>query len=44
MENLFCAEQSRQSGVDIVGTASEHQVYVHQVYVAIALSEALLLC
>lgn len=28
METLFCAEQSRQSGVDIVGTASEHQVYV----------------
>lgn len=28
MEYLFCAEQSRQSGVDIVGTASEHQVYV----------------
>jgi len=28
LKPLFCAEQSRQSGVDIVGTASEHQVYV----------------
>lgn len=25
---LFCSQTSRQSGVDIVGTASEHQVYV----------------
>ncbi len=24
----FCAEQSRQSGVDIIGSASEHQIYV----------------
>jgi hypothetical protein len=24
----FCAEYSRQSGVDIIGTASEHQIYV----------------
>lgn len=28
MENFFCAEQSRQSGVDIIGSASEHQIYV----------------
>jgi len=28
MTQFFCAEQSRQSGVDIIGTASEHQVYV----------------
>jgi hypothetical protein len=28
MDNFFCAEQSRQSGVDIIGSASEHQVYV----------------
>jgi hypothetical protein len=28
MDSLFCAEQSRHSGIDIVGTASEHQVYV----------------
>ncbi len=28
MENLFCAEQSRQSGVDIIGYAPEHQIYV----------------
>lgn len=25
---FFCAERSRQSGIDIIGTASEHQVYV----------------
>ncbi|MBW4460417.1 MAG: hypothetical protein KME47_09275 [Nodosilinea sp. WJT8-NPBG4] len=28
MEQLFCAEQARQSGIDIVGTASEHHLYV----------------
>lgn len=28
MENFFCAESSRQSGVDIIGSASEHQIYV----------------
>ncbi len=28
MGQPFCAEQSRQSGIDIVGTASEHQMYV----------------
>ncbi|MBW4653096.1 MAG: hypothetical protein KME20_08720 [Kaiparowitsia implicata GSE-PSE-MK54-09C] len=28
MKNIFCAEQSQQSGVDIVGTASEHRLYV----------------
>ena len=28
MENFFCAEQSRESGVDIIGSASEHQIYV----------------
>jgi hypothetical protein len=28
MNTSFCAEQSRQSGLDIAGTASEHQVYV----------------
>lgn len=28
MESSFCAEQSRQAGVDIVGTASGHQIYV----------------
>jgi hypothetical protein len=28
MNSSFCAEQSRQSGVDIAGTASEHRVYV----------------
>jgi hypothetical protein len=28
MEQIFCAEQSRQSGLDIAGTASGHQVYV----------------
>ncbi|MBE9193032.1 sucrase ferredoxin [Gloeocapsopsis crepidinum LEGE 06123] len=28
MENFFCAEHSRQSGVDIIGSASEHQIYV----------------
>lgn len=25
---FFCAEQSRQSGVDIIGSASEHQIYI----------------
>jgi hypothetical protein len=28
MEPIFCAEQSRQSGIDIIGSAPEHQVYV----------------
>ncbi|XPM58184.2 MAG: hypothetical protein EDM05_010675 [Leptolyngbya sp. IPPAS B-1204] len=28
MENVFCAEQSQQSGVDIINSASEHQLYV----------------
>jgi hypothetical protein len=28
MDNFFCAEQSRQSGVDIIGSASEHQIYI----------------
>ncbi|WP_416669927.1 sucrase ferredoxin [Egbenema bharatensis] len=28
MDNFFCAEQSRQSGVDIIGSAAEHQIYV----------------
>jgi hypothetical protein len=28
MDNFFCAEHSRQSGVDIIGSASEHQIYV----------------
>jgi len=28
MKHFFCAESSRQSGVDIIGTASEHPLYV----------------
>lgn len=28
MENVFCAESWRRSGIDIIGTASEHPLYV----------------
>ncbi|MEP0949144.1 MULTISPECIES: sucrase ferredoxin [Cyanophyceae] len=28
MEQSFCAEQARQSGIDIAGSASEHSLYV----------------
>ena len=28
MDQFLCAEKSRQSGVDIIGSASEHQIYV----------------
>lgn len=28
MTQFFCAEHPRQSGVDIIGSASEHQIYV----------------
>lgn len=28
MDGLFCAESSRQSGIDIVGSASDHDIYI----------------